>query len=64
LMRKLEVAALDASRRVLVLDTETGGIAEQLYLQLGWVRVGEVPDYALRPFGGLCSTTIFYKHLA
>ena len=33
-------------------------------LALGWVRVGDIPNYALYPQGGFCSTTYFYRHLA
>ncbi|HTU57930.1 MAG TPA: hypothetical protein VMF89_05845 [Polyangiales bacterium] len=53
--------AADVANRVL--DTVTGGIAEHLYEQLGWVRVGVVPDFALFPQGGYCATTFFYKSL-
>jgi hypothetical protein len=49
---------------VLVLDTVTGGAAEQLYEKRGWTRVGVIPDYALMPDGALCATTVFYKALA
>jgi GNAT superfamily N-acetyltransferase len=63
LVRSLETAARAAGRRVLVLDTVTGGPAECLYQSLGWQRVGEIPDYALFPHGALCSTTFFYKHV-
>jgi len=48
---------------VLVLDTVTDSAAYRLYTRLGWTRVGEVPDYALWPDGGYCSTTFFYKAL-
>jgi hypothetical protein len=30
---------------------------------MGWIRVGEIPDYALRPRGGLVATTVFYRML-
>ncbi len=63
LMLALETAARDAGRRVLVLDTVSGGDAERLYQRAGWQRVGEVPDYALWPYGGLCATTFYFKHL-
>jgi len=63
LMLALEATALQLQRHLLVLDTVTGGIAEHLYERLGWVRVGIVPDFALFPQGGYCSTTFFYKTL-
>jgi len=47
----------------LVLDTATGGDAERLYARLGWTFVGVIPDYALWPQGGLCSTSLYYRRL-
>ncbi|MBL0210105.1 MAG: GNAT family N-acetyltransferase [Holophagaceae bacterium] len=63
LMRAAETAARDCGRTLLVLDSVTGGDAARLYESLGWVRVGEIPGYALFPQGGLCSTTVFYRDL-
>jgi len=63
LMRAAEVAARQAGKTLLVLDTVTGSDAERLYARLGWERCGEIPDYALLPRGGLCSTTVFYKRI-
>jgi len=64
LMRAVESAAREAGRTLLVLDTVTGGDAERLYAGLGWQRVGEIPNYALWPTGGFCSTTVFYRDLS
>lgn len=63
LMRAAESVAREAGKTLLVLDTVTGSDAERLYTSLGWQRCGEIPDYALLPRGGLCSTTVFYRHL-
>lgn len=63
LMRAAETTALECGRTLLVLDTVTGGDAERLYTRLGWMRVGDIPDYALFPQGGFCSTTVFYRKL-
>jgi len=63
LMRAAEAAAREAGKTVLVLDTATGSDAERLYTRLGWQRCGVIPDYALLPQGGLCSTTVFYRLL-
>jgi GNAT superfamily N-acetyltransferase len=63
LMRAAEEGARAAGRTLLVLDTVTGGDAERLYARLGWVPVGVVPEYALWPDGGFCSTTFFYRKL-
>jgi GNAT superfamily N-acetyltransferase len=58
-----EQLARDCGRTLLVLDTITGSTADRLYTRMGWVRVGEIPDYALMPRGGLSPTTVFYRTL-
>jgi GNAT superfamily N-acetyltransferase len=63
LVRAAEASARALDKSLLVLDTVTGGDAERLYQRLGWVPVGAIPGYALLPFGGLCSTTYFYRQL-
>lgn len=63
LMRAAEAAARECGKTLLVLDTVTGGDAERLYARLGWTRVGVIPDYALFPQGGFCSTTVFYRQI-
>ena len=63
-MHAAEVTARESGKTLLVLDTVTDGDAARLYERLGWVRVGDIPCYALLPQGGLCSTTIFYRNLA
>ncbi|HEX4713159.1 GNAT family N-acetyltransferase [Phenylobacterium sp.] len=64
LMTALEDEARAMGRWLLVLDTVTGGAAEQLYAGLGWTRAGVVEDFALMPDGALCATTFFFKRLA
>jgi GNAT superfamily N-acetyltransferase len=64
LMRAAEATARDCGKTLLVLDTITGSTADDLYTRLGWERVGEIPDYALMPLGGLRGTTVFYRRLA
>ena len=64
LMEAAEEMARDCGRSLLVLDTVTGSDAERLYARLGWVRVGEIPDFALLSRGGLWGTTVFYKKLS
>jgi GNAT superfamily N-acetyltransferase len=63
LMQAIEAEAREAGRTLLVLDTVTGSDAECLYARLGWQRCGVIPNYALWPQGGLCSTTVFYREL-
>jgi GNAT superfamily N-acetyltransferase len=63
LMQAAEDLARECGRSLVVLDTVPGSDAERLYERLGWVRVGEIPDFALLPYGGLAPTTVFYKSL-
>jgi GNAT superfamily N-acetyltransferase len=63
LMRAAETTARECGKTLLVLDAVTGGDAARLYERLGWVRVGDIPGYALMPQGGLCSTTVYYRKL-
>ena len=63
LMAALEQAASAAGFTLLLLDTCRGYDAERLYASTGWVRVGEVPGFALNPDGSLCDTVFFYKQL-
>jgi GNAT superfamily N-acetyltransferase len=63
LMRAAEATALECGKTLLVLDAVTGGDGARLYERLGWVRVGDIPGYALFPQGGFCSTTFYYRQL-
>jgi GNAT superfamily N-acetyltransferase len=63
LMRAAEDSARVAGKTLLVLDTASGD-AERIYARLGWRLAGTVPDYALWPEGGLCSTSFYYRKLA
>ena len=63
LMNAIESEAQQRGITLLVLDTIEGELAEQLYLKLGYIRVGEIPNYASFPDGRLWATVIFYKEL-
>lgn len=63
LMTQLDTIARENGKDLLVLDTATGSEAELFYLRCGWMRVGEIPRYALNPDGTVTGTTIFYKSL-
>lgn len=63
LMRAVDSAALEHGRHLLVLDTVTSSEAARLYERLGWMRVGEIPKYALWPTGGYVATTYYYRDL-
>lgn len=62
-MREAEHVAKSEGKTLLVLDAVTDGDAARLYARLGWVRVGDIPGYALMPRGGLASTTYYYRAL-
>jgi GNAT superfamily N-acetyltransferase len=61
LLEAAEQTARDCCKTLVVLDTNTGSDAERLYERMGWVRVGEIPDFSVQPRGGLRATTVFYK---
>ena len=63
LMMAAEEVARECGKTLLVLDTWTGSDAERLYARLGWIRVGEIPGYALMARGGLRGTTVYYREL-
>ena len=63
LMRAAEALAVARGRRLLVLDTATDGGASRLYERLGFTLTGEIPDYALKPHGGLTGTLIYWKRI-
>jgi ribosomal protein S18 acetylase RimI-like enzyme len=64
LMLAAEQLAAERGRILLNLDTAADHGAAPLYDALGWTRVGEIPDYAYKPHGGLTATVIYYKQLA
>ncbi len=63
LLQAAEAAAGESGKTLLVLDAVTGGDGARLYERAGWVRVGDIPNYALFPRGGFCSTTVYYRDL-
>jgi GNAT superfamily N-acetyltransferase len=62
LLAAAEAAAVRAGKSLLVLDTASAEAA-RLYARAGWQEVGQIPDYALWPGGGLCPTVVFYKRI-
>ena len=62
LLAAAEAAAREAGKTLLVLDTASPD-ASRLYERGGWQRVGDIPDYALLPHGGLCATTYYFKRV-
>jgi ribosomal protein S18 acetylase RimI-like enzyme len=63
LMQTAEQLAAERGRTLLVLDTASEGGASGLYERLGYQLTGEIPDFALKPHGGLTGTKIYWKRL-
>jgi ribosomal protein S18 acetylase RimI-like enzyme len=63
LMRVAENLAVERSRTLLVLDTAVEDGAAALYEKLGFVLAGTIPDYALKPHGGLTGTMVYWKRV-
>ncbi len=64
LMRAAEAMAIERGRTLLVLDTAVEDGASKLYERLGFQLTGVIPDYALKPHGGLTGTMIYWKRIA
>jgi ribosomal protein S18 acetylase RimI-like enzyme len=62
-MGAAEQMALARGRSLLVLDTAVEDGASGLYERLGFQLTGVIPDYALKPLGGLTGTMIYWKRL-
>ena len=63
LMREAERIARQRGRTLLTLDTADEDGAAPFYEKLGFIRAGLIPGYALKPYGGLCGTIIYWKRL-
>lgn len=63
LMHTLEMAALQKRRGLLYLDTEADSAAETFYRSLGYIKAGEIPQYACGPDGTYRATALYYKLL-
>ena len=63
LMHAAECMAAERGRTLLVLDTAVEDGASRLYEALGFSLTGVIPDYALKPFGGLTGTMIYWKRI-
>jgi GNAT superfamily N-acetyltransferase len=63
LLHAAERAAIERGRWLLVLDTAVDQGASGLYERVGFTLSGIIPEYALRPHGGLTGTMIYWKRL-
>lgn len=64
LMREAERIAATRGRTLLTLDTAEEDGAAGFYEALGYARAGRIPDYALKPHGGLTGTILYFKQLS
>ena len=64
LLAAAETEARAQGRSHLLLDTASEEGAAGFYERAGFSFVGEVPDYALKPHGGLTGTRLYWKRLA
>jgi len=63
LMREAETMAKARGRTLLVLDTAVEDGASWLYERMGFTLSGVIPDFALKPHGGLTGTMIYWKRI-
>jgi hypothetical protein len=64
LLAEAERLARAHDRWLLVLDTAEDEGAAGLYEKMGYQLTGLIPDYALKPLGGLTGTYVYWKRLA
>lgn len=58
-----ERLAKEKGKTLINLDTAEDEGAAGLYEKLGYIRAGLIPDYALKPHGGLTGTILYYKYI-
>jgi ribosomal protein S18 acetylase RimI-like enzyme len=63
LLRAAEELAVARGRTLLTLDTASEDGASSFYGRLGFTFAGEIPDYALKPHGGLTGTRLYWKRI-
>ena len=63
LLRTAEELAAARRRTLLTLDTASEEGASALYEKSGFTFAGEIPDYALKPHGGLTGAKLYWKRI-
>ena len=63
LLAQAEALAAAKGRTLLTLDTASEEGASALYEKRGFSYAGEIPDYALKPHGGLTGTRLYWKRI-
>ena len=64
LIHRAEAEAIARGKTLLMLDTAADEGAAGLYEKAGFTHGGTIPDYALKPQGGLVGTFYYWKRLA
>ncbi|MCE1235999.1 MAG: GNAT family N-acetyltransferase [Hyphomicrobiales bacterium] len=63
LIRRAERDAIARGKTLLMLDTASDAGAAGLYEKAGFSFAGEIPDYALKPHGGLTGACFYWKRI-
>ncbi len=63
LLLEAERLAVALGKTVINLDTAEDGGAAGFYEKLGYQKTGVIPDFALKPHGGLTGTVIYWKRV-
>ncbi len=63
LLHEAERLAIARGRTLLTLDTAAEDGASGFYEKLGYTLAGIIPDYALKPHGGLTGTMVYWKRI-
>jgi len=63
LLQEAERLAAEHGKTLIVLDTAEEGGAAGFYEKHGYVQGGSIPDFALKPHGGLTPTLLYWKRL-
>ncbi len=63
LLKEAEKLAAEHGKTLIVLDTAEDGGAAGFYEAQGYAQCGTIPDFALKPHGGLTPTLLYWKRL-
>ena len=63
MLETAEALAIERGRTLLVLDTASEAGASGLYEKCGYRLAGEIPDFALKPQGGLTGTKLYWRRI-
>ncbi|RPD41805.1 GNAT family N-acetyltransferase [Chitinophaga barathri] len=63
LLQAAEKIAVERGKTLLTLDTAEDEGAAGLYEKMNYQKAGLIPDFALKPHGGLTGTILYYKRI-